>query len=147
MPDMKSVFRSLMLILALAASPHLSAASLELLCTISADQFPGVEDGLLESKHVLLTGMQGETGGQVTVYEDASFQFRVVTGRSRIQGGEATLMDFYVEARDRENDYSTKAASASYAGGPHHARLEMVTYTPKTDWYEGIVIFKCSDPN
>ncbi|MBU2875022.1 hypothetical protein [Marinobacter salexigens] len=36
------------------------------------------------------------------------------------------------------------SASASYAGGPHHARLELVTYTPDTDWYEGLVMFKCS---
>lgn len=52
-------------------------------------------------------------------------------------------MDYYVEAQDLESQHSIRAASSPYAGGAHHARLEMVTYTPETDWYEGIVIFQC----
>lgn len=144
MPSVKPVFRFALLILALAVSPLVSATGPELLCTVSADKFPGFEDGTLESKTVVLTGMQGEADGQVTVYENALFRFRVITGRSQIQGETVTLMDFYVEAQDLENDRSIRAASASYAGGPHHARLELVTYTPETDWYEGVVIFKCT---
>lgn len=145
MSSVKPVFRFALLILTLAFSPLVSATTNpELLCTVSADKFPGFEDGTLESKTVKLTGMQGDAGGQITVYENASFRFRVITGRSQIQGGAATMMDFYVEVQDLKNDYSTRAASASYAGGPHHARLELVTYTPDTDWYEGLVMFKCS---
>jgi|GEM_PF-4024529 len=147
MPSVKPVFLSALLMLTLAVSPLVSATSPELLCTVSADRFPEFEDGTLESKTVVLTGMQGEADGRVTVYENASFRFRVVTGRSQIQGETVTLMDFYVEAQDLENDHSIRAASASYAGGPHHARLELVTYTPETDWYEGVVIFKCTAPN
>lgn|SRR5690554_6487150 len=144
MPNVEPVFRFALLIMALAVSPLASATGPELLCTVSADKFPGFGDGTLESKTVVLTGIQGEADGQVTVYENALFRFRVITGRSQIQGETVTLMDFYVEAQDLENDRSIRAASASYAGGPHHARLELVTYTSETDWYEGVVIFKCT---
>lgn len=144
MPSVKPVFRFALLILALVVSPLVSATGPEFLCTVTADKFPGFEDGTLESKTVVLTGMQGDAGGQVNIYENASFRFRLITGRSRIEGETATLMDYYVEAQDLENDHSIRAASASYAGGPHHARLELVTYTPETDWYEGVVIFKCT---
>ena len=144
MPSVKPVFRFALFILALTVSPLVSATGPEFLCTVSADKFPGFEDGTLESKTAVLTGMQGESDGQVTVYENASFRFRVITGRSQIQGEAVTLMDFYVEAQDLENDRSIRAASASYAGGLHHARLELVTYPPETEWYEGVVIFKCT---
>lgn len=144
MPSVKPVLCFSLLILSIVARPAWSASGPELLCAISADKFPGFEDGTLESKTVVLTGMQGDAGGQVTVYENASFRFRVITGRSRIEGESVNLMDFYVEAQDLENDRSIRAASASYAGGPHHARLELVTYTHGTDWYEGVVIFTCT---
>lgn len=132
--------------LVLTANPLASAASTELLCTVSADKFPGFEDGTLESKSVQLSGMQGEAGGQASVYENGAFRFRVITGRSQIQSGTSTLMDFYVEAQNLESGHSVRAASASYAGGPHHARLELINYAPEADWYEGIVVFKCSAP-
>jgi len=143
MPNIKSIFRSTPLILAAVVTPNAFAADLELLCTVSADRFPGFEDGTLQSKTVVLTGMQGEVGGEVTIYENSSFRFRVITGRSQIQDRAVTLRDYYVEAQDLESQHSIRAASSSYAGGPHHARLEMVAYTPETDWYEGIVIFQC----
>ena len=144
MPSVKPICCYALLILALCGSPLVSASAPNFLCTVSADNFPGFEDGTLESKTVTLSGMQGEVGGQVTVYENALFRFRLITGRSQIQNGVVTLMDFYVEAQDLGNSHSIRAASASYAGGNQHARLELVTYAPKSDWYEGIVIFKCT---
>lgn len=123
MLNVKAAFRLALSVVALGSSPLVSAnTSPELLCTVSADNFPGFEDGTLESKTVQLTGIQGDAGGHITIYENASFRFRVITGRSQIQGETAILTVFYVEAQDLENDHNIRAASASYAGGPHHAR-------------------------
>lgn len=145
MSNLTLKYRPAILTLALFMMPLTVSANIELLCTVTADQFPGFDDGLMESKTVQLSGIQGEVGGAATIYENSAFRFRVITGRSRIQDGTATLMDFYVEAQDLENGWSTRSASASYFGGPHHARLELVTYGQETPWYERIVIFKCTE--
>ncbi|WP_166267264.1 hypothetical protein [Marinobacter caseinilyticus] len=129
----------------LLACPVNASSQTGLLCTITADQYPGFENGLMESTTVRLTGMQGEAGGQATVYETDTFRFRVITGRTQIHSGTTKLMDFYVEAQNIESGHSIRAASASFAGGPHQARLELVNYPTNTDWYEGIAIFECAE--
>lgn len=128
----------------LLTSPLGVAAETNLICTVTADQFPGFENGLLESRTVTLTGRQGEAGGQAAIYENAEFNLRVIAGRTSIREGETTLMDFYVEAQNLDAGHSIRAASASFSGGPHQARLELVTYPAEAGWYEGIVIFECN---
>ncbi|SDU03880.1 hypothetical protein [Halopseudomonas salegens] len=146
MPDIALKYRTAVLTLALTMIPFTVSADMELLCTVTVDQFPGFDDHMVKSKTVQLNGMQGEAGGEATIYENSAFRFRAITGRSLIQDGAATLMDFYVEAQDLENGRSIRSASASYVGGPHHARLELVTYGQETPWHEGIVIFTCVKP-
>lgn len=111
-------------------------------CSITADDFPDLGNGLLANETVKLN--QHRVDAATTVLDSTNFIFKVVPGRIKLENDRARVLDYYLEIQDAKGKYAIRSASASFAGGRDFARMELVTYPEGSDWYEGIVIFECA---
>ncbi len=119
-----------------------------ILCTITSDQYPGFNDGVLFSKEITLTGGQGTPAGHQLLLKHEQAEFWLVAGSLiKIGGGKPILQNFYTEVRLLEaggQPTQTLRAMSGIHDGIAQARLELVHYPPQSWMYEGILVFSCS---
>ena len=133
---LKSWLKALLLFL-----PMSSQASY--LCSVTSENYPGFEDGLVLSKEVEVTGPQGVSSGHVLLDTAGDYEFRIVAGRLlKLANQSPVLIDFYTEIKDLKSGLVMRSKSGDN-GGSLQARTELVAYPEDSLFYKSILIFDC----
>lgn len=121
-----------------------SFARAEFLCSASSDKYPPINDGLIFTQKINGIGTQGTASGHKLLHDNEHFSFWLVAGTFMSSGQQhPTLLDFYVEVRDKSTNRIVRAKSAP-GDTEQTAHLELITYFEESFMYQGILFLRCT---